>query len=85
LVRLRLLRFRLETFGLYYPSLPHERPWRRVAPAVALLVARRLPGYLRWIGDLRAVARRGAAGWWRRHQRPAERARWDESLRELNR
>ncbi|MBI4507578.1 MAG: hypothetical protein HY691_18755, partial [Chloroflexi bacterium] len=47
LVRLRLLRFRLETFGLYYPSLPHERPWRRVAPAVALLVARRLPGYLR--------------------------------------
>jgi hypothetical protein len=84
LLRLRLLRFRLETFGLYFPSLPHSQPWWRVTPRVIPLFARRFLPYVRWTGDVRHVARRGAAGWWQRHLRPADRARWQRTLRDLN-
>lgn len=85
LLRLRLLRFRLETFGLYFPSLPHARPWWRVTPHVVPLFARRLLPYTRWAADVRYIGQRGAAGWWERHLRPAERARWERALSDLDR
>lgn len=85
LVRLRLLRFRLETFGLYFPSLPHERPWWQVSLHVVPLLARRLGSYATWSGDLRHLARRGAAGWWQRRLRHADRVRWHQALKDLDR
>ncbi len=62
----RALRWRLETFGLYMPSLPGARPWWRVnGRALALFVAQ-LPRYARWLTTMRALRRGGASGyWWR--------------------
>lgn len=61
----RALRWRLETFGLYMPSLPETRPWWRVnAVALGALLAQ-LPGYARWLAEMRTLRREGARGMWR--------------------
>ena len=65
IVRNGQLRFRLETFGLYYPSLPYLRPIWRVSPRVALLFLRQLPAYSRWLAEMRDLERTGTEGWWR--------------------
>jgi len=59
------LRFRLETFGLYFPAPPYRRPLWRVSPRVALLFLRQLPAYGRWVTELRDLERDGPEGWWR--------------------
>jgi len=58
------LRWRLETFGLYMPSLPKARPWWRVNLRALYAFTRQLPGYARWLADFAALRRQGATGWW---------------------
>lgn len=58
------LRWRLETFGLYMPSLPEARPWWRVNLRALHAFARQLPGYARWLADFAALRRQSATGWW---------------------
>jgi len=58
------LRWRLETFGLYMPSLPEARPWWRVNLRALQAFVRQLPGYARWLGEFAALRHRGPAGWW---------------------
>jgi hypothetical protein len=58
------LRWRLETFGLYMPSLPEARPWWRINARAALALVRQLPGYSRLLGEMRALRQAGAGGWW---------------------
>lgn len=65
LARGRLLRWRLETFGLYAPSFPHERPWWRVNPRMLLLLLGRSGAYSGWLGEMDATRTGGAEGWWR--------------------
>jgi len=60
----RALRWRLETFGLYMPSLPEARPWWRINVGAALALLRQLPGYSRWLAEMRALRQAGAGGWW---------------------
>ena len=62
----RALRWRLETFGLYMPSLPEARPWWRVNGCVLALFLTQLPRYARWLVAMRALRREGASGYWRR-------------------
>jgi hypothetical protein len=65
LARGGVLRWRLETFGLYMPSYPNRRPWWRVnGRAVRLLLAHG-GAYAGWLAEMEALRRGGAAGWWR--------------------
>lgn len=59
------LRWRLETFGLYMPSLPEARPWWRVNRHALGALLRQLPGYMGWLAEMGALRRDGARGLWR--------------------
>jgi hypothetical protein len=58
------VRFRLETFGVYFPALPYEAPWWRVSPQNFWLLLKRMPAYARWIEEMHTIRRLGGAGWW---------------------
>ena len=58
------LRWRLETFGLYMPSLPEAHPWWRVNLRALGALLGQLPGYARWLGGMLALREGGASGWW---------------------
>lgn len=60
----RALRWRIETFGLYMPSLPNARPWFRPNGRALGAFVRQLPAYVHWLGEMRALRRDGPAGWW---------------------
>ena len=60
-------RFRLETFGSYYPHLPYTRRTWQMSPRYVLLFIRRLPSYLRWVDEMEHLRRQGADEWWRDH------------------
>ena len=66
LFRGHLLRWRLETFGLYAPSLPEARPWWRVNGRMAVLLLHRRGHYARWLAEMRALHSHGPEGWWRK-------------------
>lgn len=58
------LRFRLETFGLYYPALPYQAsPWRP-SPRGIILLLRQMPSYARWVGEMEVIELNGPAAWW---------------------
>lgn len=61
------LRFRLETFGLYYPALPYSSPWWRVRFRNLVLLLRHARSYARWVHEMEALKRAGPAGWWAQH------------------
>ena len=63
--RSEYLRWRLETFGLYMPSLPEARPWWRVNARAARALSRQLPGYARWLADMEHLRTQGARDLWR--------------------
>lgn len=73
------LRWRLETFGLYMPSLPEARPWWRVNMCAVRALCEQLPGYARWLGGMQALRVEGASGWWRNSADSPLRA-WEEWL-----
>lgn len=66
LYRAGQLRFRAETFGLYFPSLPGRRPWWRVAIGSLLFMIRASRSYAHWTDEMNTVARGGPHGWWGR-------------------
>ena len=70
------LRWRLETFGLYMPSLPEARPWWLVNPRAARALLGQLPSYARWLSGMQAVRVDSAAGWWQTRS-SATRRYWD--------
>lgn len=59
------LRFRLETFGVYYPALPYTLPWWSARPANLILFLRQFAAYARWIMEMDEMGHAGAQGWWR--------------------
>lgn len=79
-----LLRWRLETFGLYMPSYPLQRPWWRVNRQALLIVLRQIPGYLIWLRDMHHLGRGPARLWWRNHLEPADYRHWQRALARLN-
>lgn len=52
------LRFRLETFGLYYPAPPYTAPWWKARPRNALLLLRQMPAYARWLVEMEDLSSR---------------------------
>jgi hypothetical protein len=60
-----LLRWRLETFGLYMPSYPHRRPWWRVNGRALRLLLGHGYEYANWLQEMDSVRHSGAVGWWR--------------------
>ncbi len=72
------LRWRLETFGLYMPSLPEERPWWRVNARALRALLRQLPGYARWLGQMHTLRLGGARALWQ--ARGANVHAWEEWL-----
>ncbi len=75
----RALRWRLETFGLYMPSLPDTRPWWRVNRRALTAFVGQLPRYAHWLTTMRALRHDGAAGYWRAEAATSLRA-WEEWL-----
>jgi len=68
------LRFRLETFGLYYPEPPYTAPWWRIRPRNAGLLLRQMPAYVRWLDSLNHLdAQRGSRA-----------SRFERTIAELN-
>src|ERR1019366_2327525 len=65
LLRGGVLRWRLETFGLYMPSFPEQRPWWRVNGRMALALLRQRHRYAGWLSEMRVLSREGSTGWWR--------------------
>lgn len=64
------LRFRLETFGAYYPSTAYQRsPWQ-VSPSVIWLLMQRSASYSRWVVEMERIRREGPSGWWDRYREP---------------
>jgi hypothetical protein len=60
--RTGLLRFRMETFGLYYPAPPYQAPAWRVSPRQTMLLLRRARSYGRWLVEMEDIRRAGASG-----------------------
>jgi hypothetical protein len=60
------LRFRMETFGLYYPQRQYEAPFWRVSPRGLTLLLRRIGAYARWVEEMERIERGGARSWWRK-------------------
>jgi hypothetical protein len=58
------LRFRLETFGVYYPALPYAAPWWKVSPRAIHLLLRQLGPYATWLVEMEDLRRYGPAPWW---------------------
>jgi hypothetical protein len=73
------LRWRLETFGLYMPSLPEARPWWRPSARALRALCRQLPGYARWLAEMQALRHGGACGWWR-YRTGTDARDWEEWL-----
>ncbi len=48
-------RFRLETFGVYYPSLPNQAPWWRVNPTTIRLLLAQMSTYVAWLSELQRI------------------------------
>jgi hypothetical protein len=67
LVRGGLLRWRLETYGLYMPSLPNARPWWRFNFRALGGLLRHGRSYDRWLREMCSLRGAGAPGWWRTH------------------
>jgi hypothetical protein len=63
----RLLRWRLETYGLYMPSLPNARPWWRVSGPALLNLCRHGTSYAGWVADMHYLRIHGSSGWWQAH------------------
>lgn len=59
-----LLRFRLETFGTYYPELPYRSPIWRLSPTYSVLLLRRARSYGRWLREMDDIRHQGPRGWW---------------------
>ncbi len=61
------VRFRLETFGLYYPAVPYAAPWWRISPRIAWLLTRQVRSYACWLLTMEQMRHKGAASWWTQH------------------
>lgn len=68
LARTGQLRFRLETFGVYYPGLPYARRAWNFSPAYAVLLLRQSRRYAHWLLDMQDLRAIGPAAWWERHR-----------------
>ena len=79
----RLLRWRLETYGLYMPSLPYTRPWWRVNGRVLVRLVRHRRAYEGWLLEMEAVRLSGGSGWWR-GRLSGKTDSWEAYLREAN-
>jgi hypothetical protein len=64
LLRGRVLRWRLETFGLYMPSLPNQRPWWRPNGRALRALARHRHAYRDWLLDMQRLRDGGPTAWW---------------------
>jgi len=84
LLRSRLLRWRLETYGLYMPSLPQSRPWWRVNGQTLILLFHHRRAYGGWLREIEATRSSGASGWWR-IRLTGKTATWEAYLRTANR
>lgn len=64
------LRFRLETFGVYYPELPYRAPWWRVSPRGVWLLLRQAPAYAKWVVEMERLRHADGSAWWRGRRTP---------------
>ena len=66
LLRAGQLRFRAETYGLYYPAEPDQRRWWQVAPSTVVELGRNLRRYRNWRRLMVYIAAGDAHEWWGR-------------------
>ena len=85
LVRSGQLRFRLETFGLWYPRPLYQARWWQLDPRVLGHLAGRLGCYAAWLRELNAVRRAGSTGWWATALPPAAFVEWRTALERADR
>ncbi len=85
LARSGQLRFRLETFGLWYPRPLYQAPWWQPNPRVLWHLAGRIGRYAAWLRELNATSRAGSTGWWATALRPAAFVEWRTALERADR
>ncbi|MDQ2744185.1 MAG: hypothetical protein M3Z66_18090 [Chloroflexota bacterium] len=69
LVRTGQLRFRLETFGLYYPRPQYSAPWWQISPWILWGLVRRAKAYAAWLEEMDGIAQAGDTSWWESYRR----------------
>lgn len=62
------VRFRLETFGLWWPALPYTAPWWRIPPRNLRLFMRQTRAYCHWVIEMERLRSDGPEVWWRRYR-----------------
>jgi len=79
------LRFRLETFGLWYPRPLYQAPWWQPDPRVLWHLVGRMGRYAAWLRELNAVRRAGSTGWWATALPPSSFVEWRTVLERADR
>ncbi len=59
-----VLRWRLETYGLYMPSLPNRRPWWRPNGRALRILVQHRRAYGAWLRHMQRLQTGGAGAWW---------------------
>jgi hypothetical protein len=80
-----MLRFRFETFGLWYPQPLYRAAWWRPSIALGLHLALRARRYAAWLAQMRVVEQHGAVGWWASSLSPVAFAEWRTALDRVDR
>jgi hypothetical protein len=60
------LRFRAETFGLYFPAFPDSRAWLLISPSPMKLLLGQARAYSTWRREMCWVVTSGPHEWWGR-------------------
>lgn len=85
LARSGQLRFRLETFGLWYPRPLYQAPWWQPDPRVLRHLVGRTGRYAAWLRELNAIRRAGSTGWWATALPPVAFVEWRTALERADR
>lgn len=72
----RYLRWRLETFGMYAPSLPYERPWWQISRVALIAFLRAFSGYIHWVKRMQLLSGAGPEAIWNELVPRRTLARW---------
>jgi hypothetical protein len=64
LLRGGALRWRLETYGLYMPSLPNRRPWWRPNGRALRTLVQHRRAYGEWLLRMHRLQTGGPGAWW---------------------
>lgn len=85
LARSGQLRFRLETFGLWYPRPLYQAPWWQPDLRMLRHLVERTGRYAAWLRELNTIRQAGSTGWWATALPPVAFVEWRTALERADR